>query len=154
MKVYFLQDIKGKGKKGEIKELKDGYANFLIKDKKVTEYNNKTKDLIDVLILQEEKNKILAKMEAELAKNKLESYLWLFDSPSTKDGRIAKPLKKARIAEWIKKRCDIEIDIKKLDLPKIEHFRTEYTGKLKLFPGIIANLRIKVVPDTDLAEVE
>lgn len=152
MKVYFLQDVKGKGKKGEIKELKDGYANFLIKDKKVMAYDNKTKTLIDALILQEEKNKILAKMEAELTKNKLESYLWLFDSSATKDGRIAKPLKKTRIAEWIKKRCDIEIDIKKLDLPKIEHFRTEYIGKLKLFPGIVANLRIEIVPDTDPVE--
>ena len=75
MKVYFLQDIRGKGKKGEIKELKDGYANFLIKDKKVTEYNNKTKDLIDAIILQEEKNKATEKLIATTTKAKLESYL-------------------------------------------------------------------------------
>lgn len=154
MKVYFLQDIKGKGKKGEIKELKDGYANFLIKDKKVTEYNNKTKDLIDALILQEEKNKAIEKLAATTTKAKLESYLWLFDSPSTKDGRIARPLKKTRLAEWIKKRCDIDIDIKKLDLPKMENFKTEYIGKLKVFPGIVANLRIEIVPDTDPVESE
>lgn len=33
MKVIFIRDLKGKGKKGEIKEVKDGYAtNFLIKN--------------------------------------------------------------------------------------------------------------------------
>ena len=32
MEVIFIKDLKGQGKKGEIKEVKDGYAeNFLIK---------------------------------------------------------------------------------------------------------------------------
>ncbi len=35
MKVIFLEDVKGRGKKGEVKEVPDGYANnFLIKNKK------------------------------------------------------------------------------------------------------------------------
>lgn len=36
MKVIFLQDVAGVGRKGEVKEIKDGYArNFLIPNKKV-----------------------------------------------------------------------------------------------------------------------
>ncbi|GAF36856.1 LSU ribosomal protein L9p [Lentilactobacillus farraginis DSM 18382 = JCM 14108] len=35
MKVIFLEDVRGKGKRGEVKEVPDGYAqNFLIKNGK------------------------------------------------------------------------------------------------------------------------
>ena len=40
MKVIFLADVKGKGKKGEIKEVPTGYAqNFLIKKNLAKEAN-------------------------------------------------------------------------------------------------------------------
>ena len=34
MKVIFTQDVRGKGKRGEVKNMADGYANFLIKRRK------------------------------------------------------------------------------------------------------------------------
>ena len=34
MKVIFTQDVRGKGKRGEVKNMADGYANFLIKSGK------------------------------------------------------------------------------------------------------------------------
>ncbi len=41
MKVIFLKDVKGKGKKGEVKNVADGYAhNFLIKNGWAVEATN------------------------------------------------------------------------------------------------------------------
>ena len=41
MKVIFLEDVKGKGKKGEVKNVADGYArNLLLKNNLAVEANN------------------------------------------------------------------------------------------------------------------
>ena len=40
MKVIFTQDVRGKGKRGEVKEMADGYANFLIKEGKAKRAKN------------------------------------------------------------------------------------------------------------------
>ena len=43
MKVIFIKDVKGQGKRGEIKEVKDGYGmNFLIKNKYAVQATNQS----------------------------------------------------------------------------------------------------------------
>lgn len=52
MKVIFIKDLKGQGKKGDIKEIKDGYASYLLKNNyaikattsNLKQYNNKQKE--------------------------------------------------------------------------------------------------------------
>lgn len=145
MKVYFLEEVKSLAKKGEIKEVKDGYANFLIKDKKATVYNNKTKDLIDAIILQEQVNASLEKMQAELDKSKLESKVLVFKRTINKKSKLDKAVSKKDIAEKIKEMFDLEIDSRKLDLPDISLINTVYTAIIKLPQSIRATITIKVV---------
>lgn len=72
MKVIFTKDVKGQGKEGDIKEVKDGYAqNFLIKKGYAVAYTARSKEILDI------NNKIAETKEKEEIKkcNKLKNEL-------------------------------------------------------------------------------
>lgn len=59
MKVIFLADVKGKGKRGEVKEMSNGYAqNFLIKNNLAVEATS-----ANIKMLEEENKRNAAKEE-------------------------------------------------------------------------------------------
>ena len=73
MKVIFLQDVKGKGKKGEIKEVPSGYAqNFLIKKNLAKEATNQAIGELKGKQKSEEKHAAELLAEAKYVKEQLE----------------------------------------------------------------------------------
>ena len=87
MEIILLKDVKGIGKKGETKQVSDGYANnYLIPHKLAV---IKTKESLDTLNKQKEAERLEQERLKEIAlknKAKLESMTLEFTAKSQKDG--------------------------------------------------------------------
>ncbi|MDB1692279.1 50S ribosomal protein L9 [Enterococcus casseliflavus] len=119
MKVIFLQDVKGKGKKGDIKEVPNGYAqNFLIKNNLAKPANNesmaelkgkqKAKEKQDAEVLAEAKElKALLEKEETVVK---------INAKAGEDGRLFGSIPSKQIADALNKQYKIKIDKRKIEL--------------------------------------
>ena len=71
MKVIFLKDVKGQAKKDEIKEVKDGYAKFLIKEGLAVAYTEKSLEVLNVELKNRQDQEDALVAECEKIKNKV-----------------------------------------------------------------------------------
>ncbi|KGO32528.1 50S ribosomal protein L9 [Oenococcus alcoholitolerans] len=119
MKVIFLQDVKNKGKRGQIKEVPDGYANnFLIKNKKAVYASPENISRLNGQQKLEEKKAAELLEQAKHIKNKLESKntVLKFSEHVGPDGRLNGSVTSKDIADQLKKQYGISVDKRKLDL--------------------------------------
>ena len=113
MKVIFLADVKGKGKKGEIKEVPTGYAqNFLIKKNLAKETNAQAIGELRGKQKSEEKAHAELLAEAQKIKAKLEEEATVvqFTEKIGPDGRTFGSITNKKIAEELEKQFGIKID--------------------------------------------
>ena len=113
MKVIFLADVKGKGKKGEIKEVPTGYAqNFLIKKNLAKEANAQAIGELRGKQKSEEKAHAELLAEAQKIKAKLEEEATVvqFTEKIGPDGRTFGSITNKKIAEELEKQFGITID--------------------------------------------
>lgn len=122
MKVIFLTDVKGKGKRGEVKEVPTGYAqNFLIKKNLAKEATKQAINELKGKQKSEEKAQAELLAEAKAVKVKLEqeSTLVQFSEKVGPDGRTFGSITAKKISEELNKQFGIKLDKRhiKLDHP-------------------------------------
>ncbi len=148
MKVIFLKDVKGKGKKGEVKNVADGYAhNFLIKNGYAVEATPGNKKTLDV---QKKKEAELAQQELEEAKKLKETLEQLtveVKAKSGEGGRLFGSVTTKQVAEELKKTHNIKIDKRKMDLPDGIRALCYTNVPVKLHNEVSATLKVHVVEE-------
>ena len=146
MKVFFNQDVKGTAKKGELKEVSDGYArNFLIPRGVATEA---TADNINTYKLQEKAKKAQLereKAEARANAEKLSSLQVIVRAKAGTSGKLFGAVTSQEIAEALKAQHGIEIEKNKIVQAEPIKAYGSYTVKAKLGFEISGEIHVLVV---------
>lgn len=119
MKVILLKDVKKQGKKDQIIDVSDGYANnFLIKQGLAVPCNQVNKNRLEKELKSKE-DALEAKIaECEELKKKLEKVEVSFVAKTGKDGRMFGSISSKQIADELKnKGFDVDKKIIKCDHP-------------------------------------
>lgn len=147
MKVIFIKDMKGKGKRGQVKDVPTGYAqNFLIKNgyaKEATSSNLNTLKRVE----KAEKDAYEAqKAEAQKIKSKLEEdgTVVSFKSKAGADSRLFGSISGKKIVEGLEKQYGLKVDKRKLELPEPIKALGYTNVKVKLFKGVESTIRVHV----------
>lgn len=147
MKVIFLKDVKGQGKKGEVKNVSEGYAqNFLIPRglvKAATEGNVKT---LEVQTAAEAKRKQQEKEEAVELGKKMEAMTVGLKAKAGEGGRLFGAITSKQVAEALAG-LGVKIDKRKIEMH--EPIRTLGVTQVpvKLHPEVKATLKVQVTEE-------
>lgn len=145
MKVIFLQDVKGSGKKGELKTVADGYARNMLLPRGLAA--EATPENLNRLQGQQSSAQHKIDMEKQNARETREAL----------DGKTVKILAKAgaggklfgsvttsQIAQEIERQYGCKVDKKKISLKmEIKAFGT-FTAEIRLYTGIAASMNVEV----------
>lgn len=144
MKVIFVKDIKGQAKKGDVKEVSEGYAaNFLFPRglaRAATDGNMKT---LENQTSAEQKRKQQEKDEAAALGKKLEEMSVELAAKAGEGGRLFGAITSKQIAEALAAK-GVKIDKRKIELNEpIRHLGVTQVP-VKLHPEVKATLKVQV----------
>ena len=145
MKVILLQDVKGKGKKGQMLEVSDGYArNFMLPRKLAVEA---TPDAINTIKMNDKATHFHAAEDKKAAlalKEKLAGVTVKIAAKAGSAGRLFGSVTTKEVSDALKKQYNIDLPKTRLELSEpIKSFGT-YQVKAKLYTEIQGVVTVKV----------
>ena len=145
MKVIFLQDVKGSGKKGEIKNVADGYAHNMLFPKGYAVEATPT----NMSKLKGQQSSAQHKIDLEIqaaneAAAKLKGKRINIKAKAGSNGKLFGSVTATNIADAIAEQIGIKVDKKKVVLAAdIKNFGS-YNAVIKLYNGISEKIDIEV----------
>jgi len=144
MKVLMKQDVPKIGKKGELLEVKEGYArNFLLPNGLAVEASGGALKQHQQEKAAQDRRKADEKQQAVDLAKKIEGLVIALKHKAGEEGRLFGSITSAEIAEALKQK-GFDVDKKKIHLEDPIRLVGDYTVKIKLHPEVSAELPVKV----------
>ena len=144
MKVIFNKDLRGQGKRGEIKEVKDGYAkNFLIKNGYASQLNESTLGKYNRECQEQKELDIKKRAEAKVLKEQLEKLEISFSVKTGKDDRVFGSISQKQVKDALDAK-GYKIDKKQIEFDHVISSLGYHNVQVNLYKDIIAKIRVKL----------
>ncbi len=140
MKVILIEDVKGTGKKDQIKEVKDGFGSFLIKNKKAVPYSQKSKEVLNTQLEDRKQKEEELINECTKIKTALEKLELKIPVKTGAAGKVFGSISSKQISEELKKR-NFNID-KKIILAENVNTLGTHLIKINLHKKVNALLKV------------
>lgn len=145
MKVILTKDVKGQGKSGELINVSDGYArNFLFPKGLAIEASNQNMNVLKGKQEAETRRKEIEKQEAKELAEKLSAITVKISAKAGENGKLFGSITSKEIAQVISTDHKLAVDKRKIVLPDGIKATGEFSVDVKVYPGIVAKLKVVV----------
>lgn len=146
--MILTQDVKAQGKKGDLINVSDGYANNFLLKKGLAKVA--TKQAINELEGKKGAEEFRRNQEEEKAKNiadRMKEFTVKLKAKSGKEGKLFGSITSKDVAQALKEQYNIEVDKRKIDLP--DGIKTCGTRdvNVSLYHGVTGTFKVQVTEE-------
>jgi large subunit ribosomal protein L9 len=145
MKVILLDDVTKVGRRGEVREVSDGYArNFLIPKKLALSATQGNLKNLEHIKKQAEAKADRVKSDAEELRAQIEALVYEERRQASEEGKLFGSVTAQDVVDFLASR-GVKVDRKRLTLDEPIKALGDFSVSMRLHPDVTAQLRVNVV---------